>query len=992
MPDPLASRVAQFEENVDLIRQIVQGDEATDVLIGEVAVPSIRKLQAQIVDDLNGEAVATATMMAAAAASQAVSDANLARDAAQVAATLYPDEATGRAAVADNAYFRVVGSGDVACHIYKRINAGSSSYIVSLASDNSVTKPAWAGKKNGWPDPFFRRFALTSETFLGKDRWWWNGVGAGAFAGWSRVANSRFNGYALRRADGYNQTSFSGPSIWLNDIDVAAGDTVTAYVLIAGSAGGAVYSAYRFTADSESTVQESGSMLSASGANNVVASTTPQWMRVTKVVPAGATRLQLYPYNFSGSTGFDVLAVWAFKGDIASGPSWPTLEDSYFSLRDADLESRVVALESSGSLTANAAHELRDATVPYVVWQSPLGDGEMDGDLNYAGVAKTIGFWEQLTEKTLFNAVKGRVWANDGGADIEWKVWIRDSVSAFNMHSIAADAAGTIPAGQFPTSNSLYTLQLPTKLLAAANKYVFVMFRAANDTAVNSRSWTYNAAIAPARHGFPFTVANGWNNNILFGSPSTTYGQVAMKLLLESDEQRARVGAVAATAVSYSGAAAGVSGNNAQAAIDELALAAPAMIMPPYIYGLEGRECNVYLDNLILSDAADYNIDITSASGTGQQQNERWTWTPTASLAAGDLVISAYNKRTGKQVVTKTAQQRAAAANAGAGATKKVMVIGDSLVSAGVITQTLLDIAGGDVMGVTLLGTRGSGTNKHEGRGGWTVNNYTTAGPTYYSFTVSGVTVAPAINATEYSNNGAVYRVQEVTLIGGAGTIICSVQSGGAPTANGTLTKSNGSSGDATITFSASAAVPGNPFWKSGAVNFAQYLADNSIAAPDWVFIGLGINDCFSYTDDATVSALADTEFAKLDTLISSIKAANAGTKIGLKIPTPPSHEQDSFGANYGTGQTRWRFKRNILIWARQLIAKYTGQEANRIYVVPSNVALDTVNNMTRSAAAPVNSRASSVTISRQSNGVHPDIPGYQQIADALWSFLKFYA
>lgn len=79
------------------------------------------------------------------------------------------------------------------------------------------------------------------------------------------------------------------------------------------------------------------------------------------------------------------------------------------------------------------------------------------------------------------------------------------------------------------------------------------------------------------------------------------------------------------------------------------------------------------------------------------------------------------------------------------------------------------------------------------------------------------------------------------------------------------------------------------------------------------------------------------------------------------------------------------------MIWARQLCAKYNGQEASRIYVVPSNTALDTVNNMNRAAAAPINSRTA-ITSQRQSNGVHPATEGYRQIGDALWAFLKFYA
>lgn len=76
------------------------------------------------------------------------------------------------------------------------------------------------------------------------------------------------------------------------------------------------------------------------------------------------------------------------------------------------------------------------------------------------------------------------------------------------------------------------------------------------------------------------------------------------------------------------------------------------------------------------------------------------------------------------------------------------------------------------------------------------------------------------------------------------------------------------------------------------------------------------------------------------------------------------------------------------MLWAKTLIETYTGQEANRIYLVPTNTALDVVNGYPLSASAIVNSR-SSVMVQRQNNGVHPDTSGYQQIGDALLAFLK---
>lgn len=74
--------------------------------------------------------------------------------------------------------------------------------------------------------------------------------------------------------------------------------------------------------------------------------------------------------------------------------------------------------------------------------------------------------------------------------------------------------------------------------------------------------------------------------------------------------------------------------------------------------------------------------------------------------------------------------------------------------------------------------------------------------PTYYTFTVSGVTISPVAYSSTYSNNGCVFVAQTVTIVAGSGTIVCSKTSGTTPSASGTLTKVSGT-GDSTIAFSA---------------------------------------------------------------------------------------------------------------------------------------------------------------------------------------------
>lgn len=52
------------------------------------------------------------------------------------------------------------------------------------------------------------------------------------------------------------------------------------------------------------------------------------------------------------------------------------------------------------------------------------------------------------------------------------------------------------------------------------------------------------------------------------------------------------------------------------------------------------------------------------------------------------------------------------------------LVLGDSTVNAGVVTQVLFDVYEENNKALTLLGTRGKNQNLHEGRGGWTASMY----------------------------------------------------------------------------------------------------------------------------------------------------------------------------------------------------------------------------------------------------------------------------
>lgn len=818
-------------------------------------------------------------------------------------------------------------------------------------SNSAISK---AAQLNGWFDPSFKTIDMSAKSYFGRERFW------NSYAGWSKIKNTFFDGFALRRADGYNQTTFGGFTTYLDELGLSVGDELTAYVLCVGNAS-TVYSGIRFHDASDAVIGTTQLMTNEAGADNLVTSlTVPKWLRKTLTIPANAVKLVVYPYNFSGSVGFDVLSFWVAAGNSTKVSKLPLFNSVYQKLKNVDLENKTLA--------------------PYNVYLNPKHITEKVGDAAYANTMKMGGFYEVAAKSGYINNIQCRVW-KPTPSDMEVKIFVRGATDsgAFTPSLTPAIASFTIVAADFPSSEKDLNISLVTPIYLEANQKLYVLFRATDNGTFNMKRWLYDAAATPARHGFPLSVTSDWGTAFALSGAGIGYGQTSMALTKDSGEFDAKSDAVN---IRYGS-------TNVDAALKAIETSlpssnAPTIVLPPKIYAVQNKEANVYFDNLLVSPIDDYLVDVSASVGV--QQRERFTIN-TATISTANATITLSDKKSGVQLSTATTSLQVVASSAKTGTTQKLSMIGDSTTNAGVITQTLLDLAATDVMGVQLVGTLGTGSNKHEGRGGWGIANYTTAGPTYYAFTVSGVSVKPLINATEYTNNGTRFRVQTVSLSGGLGTIVCSVQSGtNPPTASGTLTKSNAVAGDATIAFSASAAQAGNPFWISGAVNYPQYLINNGLATPDFVAIMLGINDVFGQTSDAGATSTANTRLTQLDTLINSIKSVNGTIKVLLMIPPPPAN-QDAFGKNYLVGETSWRHKRNMLLWAQAMITKYSGQEANRIYLVPTNVAIDTVNNYPTETVA-VNSRNSN-TVARQSNGVHPATSGYQQIGDAVFYAVK---
>ncbi|WP_411340300.1 hypothetical protein V6U71_21430 [Sphingopyxis sp. J-6] len=417
--------------------------------------------------------------------------------------------------------------------------------------------------------------------------------------------------------------------------------------------------------------------------------------------------------------------------------------------------------------------------------------------------------------------------------------------------------------------------------------------------------------------------------------------------------------------------------------------AATILTLPPVIYGVQGRQVNIYWDNLIYGNGLDFAWDV-QVTTRGSQQDERWYWAINAAVDE-DMDIVLIDPISDKELDRATTRLKTVTYPPASPKAFTALVFGDSLPSTGEITQELLNLAGagGSNTTLTLIGTRGSGANRHEGRGGMKAQDFATAGRTDQLFNVSGVVVEPLVNtSTVYTHNSRTYTPQTVSLTGGSGTMICSYSGGSAPDASGTLTKSGDGPGDATIAFSSTTPVSGDPWWDNvnAQIDIPGYLSANSFATPNFVIPILGINGINNQPNDAAVDAAIAAELGYYETVVQAWLDVDPDLMVFPTLTTRGAAFQSAAGANYGSTIPMKGAKRNLLRMAKAMIDHFGGREAERIYLAPTNIWIDPVHGYPW-ADQNANSR-STEPVRRWTNLYHPSLSGKQQMADCLYSMM----
>ncbi len=177
---PVDQGLTRFKQNEERIDNFVNTQDGY-VTSGGTPVKSLSKF----ISDAESMTGTVQQNLTASIAAKTAAEA--ARDAAIIGAGMYPDEPTGRAAVADGAYFKVQGSGDIAAYEYRRVNAGTvSTLVATYPSAGSVTALDWDTQTQ--QARMSRARAYSVELFNGAE--FWDGtttVGANGASGGFRI-------------------------------------------------------------------------------------------------------------------------------------------------------------------------------------------------------------------------------------------------------------------------------------------------------------------------------------------------------------------------------------------------------------------------------------------------------------------------------------------------------------------------------------------------------------------------------------------------------------------------------------------------------------------------------------------------------------------------------------------------------------------------------------------------------------------------------------
>jgi len=174
------------------------------------------------------------------------------------------------------------------------------------------------------------------------------------------------------------------------------------------------------------------------------------------------------------------------------------------------------------------------------------------------------------------------------------------------------------------------------------------------------------------------------------------------------------------------------------------------------------------------------------------------------------------------------------------------------------------------------------------------------------------------------------------------------------------------------------------PFAPAGSVDWSTWISTHSFGAGHVAILGgLGTNDMYSQATDAAAAAVAATWPANLESLIGmsasppagSLKQLVPGAIVLIDMPIPGASAE----AFKSTGVDPWQLRRNLWRLRNTLMQYGTAAYRGRgIYLIGTHLGVPPERGFMHSMAAI--SDVDSPQVSRASNAVHMDEPGYWNV------------
>lgn len=374
------------------------------------------------------------------------------------------------------------------------------------------------------------------------------------------------------------------------------------------------------------------------------------------------------------------------------------------------------------------------------------------------------------------------------------------------------------------------------------------------------------------------------------------------------------------------------------------------MSLPEVIYAVPGIESNIYFENMV--DTANYrNYAYEVRCSRGSQGEHRWFWSPTEKDAGKsfDLELRLFNDY--GMIISGKCKVVVAAKAAEPKKKFTLALLAASGVNCGYPAHILKVMREHGFDNYTPVGSH-SGSGKpvvpggvaHDGYGGYSWGSFLTrwaysveelSGPQNKAedeqMKALGVKILP--KSRSYSSRSPLLRLEK-----------------GKP-------------------------VLDIPAW---------FRKINGGKAPDYIVIQLGGNDMFGVRAEQLDARVA-VVMRNVRKLLGELRKFAPDAVIGV-ASEPCGCGQDGFGANYGCGQSKYQFRRNVQRYNREIDMLIKELKDPKIVMIPIHQNLDPENSY---IVGNINAHArSSKKVKRDRNALHASAEGGFQLGDAIVCWL----